>query len=222
MDKNILTSLILESKILYHFTKYSGLLKEDQYLNYKDVLRSFLLIFLIPHNIKLLNKKLTSFLNSDVAIKVIGYKELFIVEKTDETRDFLSSKSEWKLVMNIYKSLNYFSRIFKENLTLIVVMEELSNMFSFGNYGNKNIDLYEKLKIQVKLKTGYSNDYYLLLVFYCIFYQVDYCLFKKFDFYINKDRADKYFLNIENGIFDDIMEKYILNSIQISDTKSEN
>jgi hypothetical protein len=213
MDKNTLTSLILESKILHHFVKYVGLLKEDQYINNLSTLKSFLLLFIIHNNVKMLFGVLNKFLEKDVSIRVIAYKEIFITERKEETQCMLSNKKEWKLVMDIYGSLRYFPKIFKENVHLMVSMHGLSEMFSFGEYGKINLQLYENLKIEVKGKIGYKNDYYFLLVFYCIFYQVDYNLFAKFDYFINKKRTDKYFSELHGRIFEEHIEDYLLEAI---------
>ena len=217
MDKNTLVSLVLESKILHYFVKYTGLLKEEQYVDPIHTLKAFLLLFIIPKKKEILYKKLIVFLKPETSKKVIEYKKIFITKKTGDSKVIceLSCKSEWKFIMNIYGSLPYFRPIFVENIYVKVSMHHICNVFSFGTYNEVDVRKYENIKIRFKDNVGYSNDYYFLLVFYCIFYQIDYALFEKLNYYINKDKVDKYFSELKDRIFDKKIEDFIIKAIQI-------
>ena len=215
MEKNFTSSLILDSKILNHYINYVGLIKMDQYFNYVDVLKSFLLLFLIPRCNKILYKKLLLFLPNEISITILAYKKDYIfLKKNEEVQIMLSNKQNWVDIINIYKLLPEFMELLRNDVHIFVSMVDLSHIFSFESYKDKNIRMFENLKMNIKDKIGYNNEYHFLLLIYVIFYQVDCKLFKKFNYFINMENVKEYFKEIEGSVLEEKQEERILNSIK--------
>lgn len=216
MEETLIKNLITKSKILKSYIIITKLYNNEIGFDYQVVLKSFLMIFIIPNNITRLYENLKEIMNKENAKLILFYKKKYIVEKLDEdVQKLLTNFDNWKEVMLVYNSIPNFYYLLTQEFDFVVPMQKLMEHFSFQT------DLIFQGNGEIKRQNDKrdNTNYYFVLLFCLITYQISPKLIDNFEFKMEKSKYENYFFNLMNNyinsIFDYKLEKKLINSIFI-------
>lgn len=189
--------MMIKSNIIKEYMQYIEVIRFDYVFNYKMVLRSFLLIWIIPTENDVLQKQLKEIIkDKEVIKKMMSYTNLFVEKQKHHkiTKSFLTPKN-WEDVFEIYSYMPNFYNLFTNDHEVIKSMRNLTIVFSFGD---DKVLINENLIIENQQETYGVSDYYFRLLFYFILARIDFRLFKILEWYINEKKAKDFFKNKSN------------------------